>query len=86
MSAIPYDIPGDPELARAIAHQAEGRDDIWILPCDDPYLPIFYGTVNIWTYPRRPGDRRGSASRSTRCCTTEDFLLFGELIGTAIAG
>ena len=50
MSAIPYDMPGDPELARAIAREAEGRDDTWILACDDPYLPIFYGTVNVWSF------------------------------------
>src|ERR687891_2372340 len=50
MRQIPYDMPGDPELAKAIASQADGRDDIWILANDDPSLPIFYGTVNIWSY------------------------------------
>src|SRR5438034_3656393 len=84
MSAIPYDIPGDPGLARAIAHQAEGRDDIWILACDDPYLPIFYGTVNIWTFLGAPGTAWISVAVN-QTCTTEDFLLFGTLIGNAIA-
>jgi 3,4-dihydroxyphenylacetate 2,3-dioxygenase len=83
MSAIPYDLPGDPGLARAIAHQAEGRDDIWILPCDDPYLPIFYGTVNIWTFLGDPATAWISVAVN-QTCTTEDFLLFGELIGNAI--
>ncbi len=50
MKQIPYDMPGDPELANLIAAQAEGRDDCWILANDDPYLPLFYGTVNIWTF------------------------------------
>ena len=85
MSAIPYDIPGDPGLARAIAHQAEGRDDIWILACDDPYLPIFYGTINVWTFLGDPGTAWISVAVN-QTCTTEDFLLFGELIGNAIAG
>jgi 3,4-dihydroxyphenylacetate 2,3-dioxygenase len=85
MSAIPYDIPGDPGLARAIAHQAEGRDDIWILACDDPYLPIFYGTVNVWTFLGDPATAWISVAVN-QTCTTEDFLLFGELIGKAIAG
>jgi 3,4-dihydroxyphenylacetate 2,3-dioxygenase len=84
MSAIPYDMPGDPGLARAIAHQAEGRDDIWILACEDPYLPIFYGTVNIWTFLGAPETAWISVAVN-QTCTTEDFLLFGELIGKAIA-
>src|SRR5947208_6824285 len=85
MSAIAVDIPGDPGLARAIADQAEGRDDIWILPCDDPYLPIFYGTINIWTFLGDPATAWISVAVN-QTCTTEDFLLFGELIGNAIAG
>ena len=50
MAGIPYDIPGDPELAAALEKKAAGRDDTWILACDDPYLPIYYGTVNIWSH------------------------------------
>jgi 3,4-dihydroxyphenylacetate 2,3-dioxygenase len=84
MSQIPYDMPGDPELARLIAEQAEGRDDCWILACDDPYLPIFYGTVNIWTFLGDATTRWMSVALN-QCCTTEDFLLFGQLIGDAIA-
>ena len=53
---IPYDIPGDPELAAALASHADGRDDTWILACDDPFLPIQYGTVNVWSFLRRAGD------------------------------
>jgi 3,4-dihydroxyphenylacetate 2,3-dioxygenase len=83
MAGIPYDIPGDPELAKLIAKQAEGRDDTWILACDDPYLPIFYGTVNVWTFL---GDAETAwlSVAINQCCTTEDFLLFGRLIGDAI--
>jgi 3,4-dihydroxyphenylacetate 2,3-dioxygenase len=84
MSGIPFDLQGDPGLARAIAHQAEGRDDIWILACEDPYLPIFYGTVNIWTFLGAPATAWISIAVN-QTCTTEDFLLFGELIGDAIA-
>ncbi len=83
MNQIPYDIPGDPELAALIAAQAEGRDDCWILACDDPYLPIFYGTINVWTYLGDP-DTRWISVAINQCCTTEDFLLFGGLIGDAI--
>ena len=77
-------MPGDPELAKLIAAQAEGRDDCWILACDDPYLPIFYGTVNVWTFLGDASTRWISVALN-QCCTTEDFLLFGKLIGDAIA-
>jgi 3,4-dihydroxyphenylacetate 2,3-dioxygenase len=84
MRQIPYDMPGDPELATLIAKQAEGRDDCWILACDDPYLPIFYGTVNIWSFLGRP-DTRWLSVAINQTCDTDDFLLFGKLIGDAIA-
>ena len=83
MKQVPYDMPGDPELANGIAAQAEGRDDCWILACDDPFLPIFYGTVNVWTF-LGDADTRWMSVAINQCCTTEDFLLFGELIGNAI--
>jgi 3,4-dihydroxyphenylacetate 2,3-dioxygenase len=83
MRQIPYDMPGDRELAEAIAAQAEGRDDTWILASDDPYLPIFYGTVNIWTFL---GGREAWISVAiNQCGQTDDFLLLGELIGKAVA-
>jgi 3,4-dihydroxyphenylacetate 2,3-dioxygenase len=82
MRQIPYDIPGDPELAEAIGEEAAARDDTWVLPCDDPYLPIFYGTVNIWSYLH--GDERWISVGINQCATTEDFLLLGELIGRAV--
>jgi 3,4-dihydroxyphenylacetate 2,3-dioxygenase len=82
MRQIPYDMPGDPELAEAVAAEAAGRDDTWVLPCDDPYLPLFYGTVNIWSYLH--GDERWVSVGINQCATTEDFLLLGELIGRAV--
>jgi len=83
MKQIPYDMPGDPELANLIAAQAEGRDDCWILANDDPYLPLFYGTVNIWTFLGDPKTAWLSVALN-QCCDTDDFLLFGRLIGDAI--
>jgi 3,4-dihydroxyphenylacetate 2,3-dioxygenase len=84
MRQIPYDMPGDPDLANRIAAQAEGRDDCWILASDDPYLPIFYGTVNIWTFLGDP-DTSWLSVALNQCCDTDDFLLLGSLIGQAIA-
>jgi len=82
MSAIPFDMPGDPELAYALQKQADGRDDTWLLACDDPYLPIFYGTVNVWTFLN--GGERWVSVAINQCGQTEDFLLLGELLGRAI--
>jgi aromatic ring-opening dioxygenase catalytic subunit (LigB family) len=83
MRQIPFDMPGDRELAEAIAAQAEGRDDTWILASDDPYLPIFYGTVNVWTF--LGGQEAWISVAINQCGQTEDFLMLGELIGKAVA-
>jgi aromatic ring-opening dioxygenase catalytic subunit (LigB family) len=80
--AMPFDLPGDPELARAIAAQADGRDDTWVLACDDPYLGIHYPTVYLTPYLQG-----GEAWISTGICQTatrDDFLLYGQLIGEAV--
>jgi len=84
MSQIEYDMPGDPELAFALAKEAENRDDTWILACDDPYLPIQYGTVNIWSFLH--GAERWVSVGINQCADTDDFLLLGELLGRAIEG
>ena len=83
MRQIPYDMPGDPELANALQKLAEGRDDTWVLASDDPYLPVFYGTINIWSHLGK-GERWASVSIN-QCGQTEDFLLLGELLGEAVA-
>ena len=76
MRQVPYDMPGDPDLAKPIAAQAQDRDDCWILASDDPYLPIFYGTVNIWTFLGDP-DTRWISVALNQSCDTDDFLLLG---------
>src|SRR6516225_7824849 len=49
MSRMPYDYPGDPELARNIAEFAE-KHGTWISAIDDAYLPVYYATINLWKY------------------------------------
>jgi 3,4-dihydroxyphenylacetate 2,3-dioxygenase len=82
MAGIPYDMPGDPELAKALAAQAEGRDDTWILASDDQYLPIFYGTVNVWSYLHDA--ERWVSIAINQTGQTDDFLLLGELLSKAV--
>ena len=80
--SVPYDYPGDPELARTVAALAEGRDDTWITAIDDPYLPVHYGTINLLPF-LQDGQRWMTAGI---CQTGEpaDFLLFGQLLRAAI--
>ncbi len=93
MSGVPYDLPGDPELAALLADEVETAGS-WCTATADPYLPIHYPTVNLAHYLQDP-DRTPEANgdRSQRWLTistvqtgqTPDFLLFGEALGRAVA-
>ncbi len=84
MCRVPYDWQGDPELAHAIAAQA-GAHGTWITAIDDPWLPVHYATVNLWTYLGRGLDRRWiSVSNTAHTGDTEDFLRAGRALGAAI--
>jgi aromatic ring-opening dioxygenase catalytic subunit (LigB family) len=85
MCRVPYDWRGDPDLALAVAAQADGHGT-WITPIDDPFLPVHYATVNLWTFLGRGLDRRWvSISNAAYTADTEDFLRAGRAIGAAIA-
>ena len=84
MSAMPYDIPGDPELAVALEALAVDRGDTWITAVDDPHLPIHYATVNLLGFLQ--GDERWMTASICATADRDDFLLFGELLAEAIAG
>ena len=85
MSQVPYDWPGDPELAHAVAAAGEAHGT-WITAIDDPYLPLHYATVNLWTYLGRGlGKRWVSVSNTAQTGDTEDFLRAGRAIGQAVA-
>ncbi|MFG3257346.1 3,4-dihydroxyphenylacetate 2,3-dioxygenase [Streptomyces sp. NPDC048172] len=85
MCRMPYDYPGDPELAASVARFAE-RHGTWITPVDDPYLPVHYATVNLWAYLGQglPGKRWVSIGV---CQTgdTEDHLRLGRALRDGIA-
>jgi len=85
MQRVPYDWRGDPELAHAMAARADAQGT-WITPIDDPWLPVHYATVNLWTYLGRGLDRQWiSVSNTAYTGDTEDFLRAGRAIGAAIA-
>ncbi len=83
MASVPYDFPGDPELAAAWAARADDRGDTWITAVDDAYLPIHYPTINLLPFLQN-GERWVSAS-VCQTAETDDFLLYGRLLGDAIA-
>jgi 3,4-dihydroxyphenylacetate 2,3-dioxygenase len=81
MRQVPYDYPGDPELATAIASFADDHGT-WITPIDDPELPVHYATINLWRYLGG-----GEKWVSIGCCqtaNTDDNLALGRALGDAI--
>src|SRR5215470_11977670 len=84
MCRIPYDWRGNPELARAIAAQADAHGT-WITAIDDPCLPVHYATVNLWSYLGRGLDRQWVSVSTAQTGETEDFLRAGRALGAAIA-
>ena len=83
MSAMPYDMPGDPELAHAFAATATGRDDTWVTAIDDPLLPVHYPTINLLGFLQ--GDERWISLGICQTAEPYDFLLAGELLAAAVS-
>lgn len=85
MCRIPYDWPGDPELAFAMAERAD-ENKTWITAIDDPYLPMYYATLNLWHFLGRGlPDKRWVSVSTVQTGDTEDFLRAGRALGQAIA-
>jgi len=79
---VPYDLPGDSNLARAICEESMA-DGVWAAAVDDPQLPIQYATLNMSAYLAKPGQAWISVS-VCQTATTEDFLRFGRALARAI--
>jgi 3,4-dihydroxyphenylacetate 2,3-dioxygenase len=85
MTQRPYDFPGDPELARAIAAKAADHCT-WITAIDDPQLPIFYATTNLWEYLGQGlPDKKWVSIGVCQTADMEDNLRLGRALGDAIA-
>ena len=85
MSQRPYDFRGDPELAHLIAGKADDHGT-WITAIDDPHLPIFYATTNVWEFLGRGlPDKRWISIGVCQTADTEDNLRLGRALGDAIA-
>jgi aromatic ring-opening dioxygenase catalytic subunit (LigB family) len=84
MTRIPFDWRGDPELAWAMDRLADSHST-WITAIDDPYLPVFYATVNLWKFLGEGLDKRWISVSVAQTGDTEDFLRAGRALGQAIA-
>lgn len=82
MVQMPYDFPGDPELAESLAALAAPRDDTWIHATSDPCISVHYPTINLLPFLQR--DERWVSVGICQTGTPEDFLLFGELLARAV--
>jgi aromatic ring-opening dioxygenase catalytic subunit (LigB family) len=84
MCRIPYEWRGDPELAEAIAAQGDPAGT-YITAIDDPYLPLYYPSINLWSYLGKGLDKQWISMSVCQTGETDDFLRVGRAIGAAIA-
>lgn len=82
MAAMPYDVPGDPELARAVAEVGAETPGTWVHATDDPYIPIHYPTVNLLGFLQ--GAERWVSVGICQTGEVDDFLLFGQVLAQAV--
>jgi aromatic ring-opening dioxygenase catalytic subunit (LigB family) len=84
MCRIPYDWRGDPELAWAM-EKAGSDHSTWVTAIDDPFLPIYYATLNLWKFLGEGLDKRWISVSVAQTGEVEDFLRAGRALGDAIA-
>ena len=83
MCRIPYEWRGDRELAEAIAAEGEPAGT-WITAIDDPYLPLYYPSINLWSYLGKGLDKQWISMSVCQTGETDDFLRVGRAIRAAI--
>jgi 3,4-dihydroxyphenylacetate 2,3-dioxygenase len=82
MAGIEYDFPGDPELGRLAATLGDELGTP-THATDDPYLEVYYATINLVHYLRTT-ERIVSIS-VVQTGETNDFLMMGEALGEAVS-
>jgi 3,4-dihydroxyphenylacetate 2,3-dioxygenase len=81
---LPYDYPGDPELASAIESAARERQ-IHTLASQHRNLPIHYPTLNVMSYFNRPEALRRVLSIGVcQTASIENDLAFGAAVSAAV--
>jgi 3,4-dihydroxyphenylacetate 2,3-dioxygenase len=85
MCRMPYDFPGDPELAANVARFAD-KHGTWITAVDDEYLPLYYATVNLWKFLGEGlPDKRWVSIGVCQTGDMEDHLRLGRALADGIA-
>lgn len=84
MQRLPYEWRGDPELAFAM-ERLQGAHSTWMTAIDDPYLPMYYPSVNMWKFLGEGLDKRWISVSIAQTGDGEDFLRAGRVLGDAIA-
>jgi 3,4-dihydroxyphenylacetate 2,3-dioxygenase len=84
MCRIPYDFPGDPELARGLA-ACGAAQGTYITAIDDPYLPVHYATINLWRF-LGAADKRWMSVSVCQTGDPEDHLRVGRALADALGG
>ncbi|MFA9446995.1 catechol 1,2-dioxygenase [Egicoccus sp. AB-alg6-2] len=82
MKQVPYDYDGDRDLALLIEKHGKELGTPTHAE-DDPYLPVYYATVNLVHYLRR--DERIVSVSIVQTGDDDDFLTLGRAIGDAVA-
>lgn len=80
MAQIPYDYPGDPEFARLAAALGDELGTP-THASEDPYLPVYYATINLVHYLR--DDEKVVSVSVVQTGEPDDFLTMGAAIGEA---
>ena len=85
MCRMPYDFPGDPELAHNIEKFAD-KHGTWITAIEDEYLPIYYATTNLWKFLGEGlPDKRWVTIGVCQTGDMEDNLRLGRALADGIA-
>ncbi|MFP4635036.1 MAG: catechol 1,2-dioxygenase [Nitriliruptoraceae bacterium] len=82
MKQVPYAYDGDPELARLIEKHGNELGTPTHAE-DDPYLPVYYATVNLVHYLH--ADERWVSVSIVQTGEDDDFLTLGRAIADAVA-
>lgn len=83
LRAIPYDFPGDTELARAIVEHGR-KLDLPMAANDEPSYVLDYGTVNAMKYLTPKGEISVVPASVCLASDLDESLKFGEAIRDAI--
>ena len=80
--SLPYDLAGNPALAKGIAGAVREHAALPCVAVDDEHLPVHYPTINLAHYLDR-GERWISVS-TCQTARDEDFLAVGAAVARAV--